>query len=75
MTWEPGVFVPVGPAVRPKLVSGDEGVRLLCIGGTPGGRSYQPPEWNDESAVLSLIAGKREAGSSETLAPLWQSGP
>jgi hypothetical protein len=36
--------VAVGPEVERTLTSGPEGVRVLCIGGTPG-KAYSPPEW------------------------------
>jgi hypothetical protein len=34
----------VGPGVQRSVVAGPDGVRLLCIGGVPGG-IYTPPEW------------------------------
>jgi hypothetical protein len=36
--------VAVGPEVERTLTSGPEGMRVLCIGGTPG-KAYAPPEW------------------------------
>jgi quercetin dioxygenase-like cupin family protein len=51
---EPGVFARVASNERRKLISGDEPVRVLCLGATPG-RVYEPPEWTEEgSAVPSL---------------------
>ncbi len=38
---EPGVFARVGAAEKRKITTGDEGVQLLCIGGTPG-KPYEP---------------------------------
>ena len=38
----PGVMVRVGPAVRRKLWPGGDGMRVLAIGGVPGG-VYQAP--------------------------------
>ncbi len=37
-------MVAVGPEVDRTLTSGPDGVRVLCIGGTPG-KAYSPPEW------------------------------
>lgn len=45
---EPGVFARVGPREKRKLVSGDEGARILCVGATPG-EPYEAPGWSDES--------------------------
>jgi uncharacterized cupin superfamily protein len=51
---EPGVFARVASAERRKLISGEEPVRILCLGGTPG-KVYEPPEWTEEgSAAPSL---------------------
>ena len=36
--------VAVSPEVERTLTSGPEGMRVLCIGGTPG-QAYSPPEW------------------------------
>jgi quercetin dioxygenase-like cupin family protein len=47
---EPGVFARVGPGQKRKLVTADEGARLLCLGGTPG-QVYEPPEWTEEGAA------------------------
>lgn len=47
---EPGTFARVGPGERRKLITRDEGARILCIGGMPG-RIYEPPEWSEEGAV------------------------
>jgi mannose-6-phosphate isomerase-like protein (cupin superfamily) len=40
---EPGTMVKVGPRVRRKVWTGNEPLRLLAIGGVPGG-GYEPPE-------------------------------
>ena len=40
---EPGVMVRVGPAVRRKLWPGEDGMRVLAIGGVPGG-VYEAPD-------------------------------
>jgi uncharacterized cupin superfamily protein len=46
---EPGVFVRVGPAEKRKFVTGDEGVRILALGATPGS-VYHAPEFSEEGA-------------------------
>jgi uncharacterized cupin superfamily protein len=55
---EPGVFARVGPGQRRKLVTGESGARLLCLGGTPGS-SYEPPEWTEEGGSIAAL---KEAG-------------
>jgi quercetin dioxygenase-like cupin family protein len=40
---EPGVMVRVGPGLNRKLISGEEGMRVLAIGGVPG-KVYEPSE-------------------------------
>jgi quercetin dioxygenase-like cupin family protein len=58
---EPGVFARVGPGQKRKLVTADEGARLLCLGGTPG-QVYEPPEWTEEGAASPhLDKAKEEA--------------
>ena len=49
---EPGTFARVGSGEKRKLVSGDEPVRILCLGGMPG-RVYDPPQWTEEGAPLT----------------------
>jgi uncharacterized cupin superfamily protein len=46
---EPGVFARVGPAERRKLVTGDEGVRILALGAMPDS-VYRAPEFSEEGA-------------------------
>ena len=46
----PGVFVRVGPQERRKFVTGDDGVRILAMGATPG-RTYEIPEFTEEGAT------------------------
>lgn len=46
---EPGVFARVGPGTRRKIVTGDQPVELLCLGGTPG-QAYDVPDWTEEGA-------------------------
>jgi mannose-6-phosphate isomerase-like protein (cupin superfamily) len=48
---EPGIFARVGPGQKRKLVTGEEGVRLLCLGGVPG-RAYEPPGWTEEGGAV-----------------------
>jgi uncharacterized cupin superfamily protein len=43
---EPGVMARVGPGQMRKLVTRDEGGRVLAIGGTPG-KAYEPPEYTN----------------------------
>ncbi len=54
---EPGVFARVGPGVQRKLVTDDEGARILVTGGTPG-KVYEPPEWTEEGGSLPPMAEK-----------------
>ena len=44
---EPGVFARVGPLEPRKITTGDEGARVLAIGGSPG-KVYVPPEYTEE---------------------------
>lgn len=53
----PGVFARVGPGVKRKLITGAEGARLLCLGGTPG-QSYEAPEWTEEGGTTPPMPGK-----------------
>jgi uncharacterized cupin superfamily protein len=46
---EPGTYARVAPTERRKFVTGDEGVQILAIGGTPG-RAYVAPEFSEEGA-------------------------
>jgi len=50
-TLVPGVFARVGPGVRRKITTGDEPIRLLAIGGTPG-QAYVAPAFTEEGAPL-----------------------
>jgi len=63
-TLEPGVWARVGPDEKRKIVTGDEGARILAIGGTPG-KVYEPPEYSIEGAsarpLEEKIHGKVEA--------------
>ena len=44
---EPGTFARVGPGERRKLLTRDEGARVLAIGAVPG-EIYEPPEFTEE---------------------------
>ncbi len=44
---EPGVFARVGPEETRKIVTEDEGARVLAIGGSPG-KVYAAPEYTEE---------------------------
>jgi uncharacterized cupin superfamily protein len=60
---EPGMFARVGPAQRRKLTTGDQGARLLCLGGVPG-KVYEPPEWTEEGGVLPPMPAKDGAAKA-----------
>jgi quercetin dioxygenase-like cupin family protein len=61
---EPGVFARVGPGQKRKLLTGDEGARILVLGGMPG-RVYEPPEWTEEGGSLPPI-GKEEVPTADS---------
>lgn len=61
-TLEEGVFARIGPGQKRKLITGDGGVRLLCLGGTPG-KAYEPPEWTEEGASAPAL-GKAKAAEA-----------
>lgn len=46
---EPGVYARVGPGEKRKLITGEEGCRILAVGGIPG-EVYEPPEFTEEGA-------------------------
>jgi mannose-6-phosphate isomerase-like protein (cupin superfamily) len=46
---EPGMAVRVGPAQMRQIVTGDEPLQYLAIGGTPG-RAYEPPAFTERGA-------------------------
>lgn len=48
---EPGVFARVGPGEKRKIVTGEEPVRILSIGSTPG-TTYVAPAYTEEGAPL-----------------------
>jgi len=49
-TLEPGVFARVGALERRKIVTEEEGVRILAIGATPGS-TYEIPDFTEEGAT------------------------
>jgi quercetin dioxygenase-like cupin family protein len=44
-----GVFARVGPGTKRKIIPGPDGVKVLCIGGVPGG-VYRAPAWTENGA-------------------------
>jgi quercetin dioxygenase-like cupin family protein len=46
---EPGMFARVGPTEKRKLVTGEEGARILALGAVPG-KVYEAPEFTEEGA-------------------------
>jgi mannose-6-phosphate isomerase-like protein (cupin superfamily) len=48
---EPGVWIRVGPAEKRKIVTGDEPVRVLAVGGSPG-EAYVPPDFSEEGGAM-----------------------
>ena len=45
---EPGVMVRVGPTQLRQLLPGDEGIRILVLGGRPG--TFEAPGWTELGA-------------------------
>lgn len=46
---EPGSYARVGPGEKRKLVTRDEPVELICLGGVPG-KAYEVPAWSEAGA-------------------------
>ena len=40
----------IGPSVARRLQSGPDGMRVLCVGGVPGG-VYEAPEWTESGTL------------------------
>jgi len=57
---EPGVWIRVGPDEKRKIVPGEDGVKVLALGATPG-KAYEPPEFSVEGGAPPPIAGKDPA--------------
>jgi len=55
---EPGTFARVGPGETLKLVTGDEGARVLAIGAVPG-KVYEPPEFTEEGQPDPMAEGPK----------------
>lgn len=46
LTLDPDHVVRVSAGTARTLTSGSEGMRVLCVGGTPG-KAYEPPDWTE----------------------------
>jgi mannose-6-phosphate isomerase-like protein (cupin superfamily) len=57
---EPGVFARVGPGQQRKLLTREEGARILVLGAVPG-KVYEPPEWTEEGGSLPPMPEKASA--------------
>jgi mannose-6-phosphate isomerase-like protein (cupin superfamily) len=55
---EPDTMVRVGPGTMRKIWPGDEGMRVLAIGGVPG-KPYEPPEFSKLGAEDPLARPSR----------------
>lgn len=53
---EPGTFARVGPGQKRKLITGEEGCRIIAVGGVPGA-PYVPPEFTEEGAGEGSLKG------------------
>jgi hypothetical protein len=51
---EPGVWVRVGMDEKRKIITGDQPVRVLAAGGSPG-RAYAPPEFTEEGGGIAEL--------------------
>jgi len=64
---EPGVFVRVGPQATRKIVTGDDPIELVVVGGVPG-QAYAPPPYTEPGAALAVAsASPTSAKVSETV--------
>jgi uncharacterized cupin superfamily protein len=64
---EPGVWARVGPDEKRKLVTGDEGARVLAVGGTPG-QVYEAPEFTHEGSS-AMPLNKEELAAAKAAVP------
>ena len=48
---EPGVWIRVGAAEKRKILTGDEPVRVLAVGASPG-QAYVPPDFTEEGGAM-----------------------
>lgn len=55
---DPETFVRVGPDTKRKITTGEEPLRLLALGGVPGG-VYEPPDVSQLGEPDPLTAGDR----------------
>lgn len=60
---EPGVWIRVGAGEHRKIVTGDEGARILAIGATPG-EVYHAPEFTEEGVADPMAGKKHRHGES-----------
>lgn len=54
---EPGVWARVGPTEKRRILTGEEPVSILAIGGTPG-QAYEPPEFSIEGGATEKLKEK-----------------
>ena len=66
---EPGVFARVGPGVTRKITTGDEPVRLLAIGATPGAAVHRAGIHRGGRAAAGLGRGGPEPTSISAAMP------
>ncbi|CAN5475416.1 hypothetical protein BH20ACT15_BH20ACT15_02630 [soil metagenome] len=60
VTLEPDVWIRVGPDEKRKVITGDEPIKLLVMGATPG-KVYEPPEFSVEGSAPPPLPGKDSA--------------
>ena len=53
----PDVWIRVGPDEKRKIVTADEPVKVLALGGTPG-EAYEPPEFSVEGSSSHSLKEK-----------------
>ena len=53
----PDVWIRVGPDEKRKILTGDEPVKVLAMGGTPG-EAYEPPEFTVEGGSSQFLKEK-----------------
>jgi len=61
---EPGVFARIGASEKRKLVTGDEPVRVLAMGGIPG-EAYVAPEFTHEGASAPPMVKEKAEQAAE----------
>jgi quercetin dioxygenase-like cupin family protein len=55
---DPETMVRVGPGTKRKLWPGEEGIRILALGGVPG-KVYEPPEMSKLGGLDPLLTAGR----------------